>query len=142
MLFRSDLYQILDIELDELQQRIFFTNNERQFVFRCSADTKDFLLREGTDVRYGARHLKRAIERHLVFPMSNLIATGQVRLGDRVKVGLDAEAGKLTFAREAAASAGADGGTVVEFSRQRAVPSPPKHADSAPSLRLGGSAGF
>jgi len=40
---------------------------------------KEFLLKEGTDPRYGARHLKRAIERHLVFPMASLVATGQVK---------------------------------------------------------------
>jgi len=57
-----------------------------QFVFNCTAPVKEFLLKEGTDPRYGARHLKRAIERHLVFPMASLVATGQVKLGDFVRV--------------------------------------------------------
>ena len=61
---------------------------------------KSFLLHEGTDPRYGARHLKRAIERHLVFPLANLVATGQVKLGDFVRVDLNAE-GQLTFVKEA-----------------------------------------
>ena len=47
---------------------------------------KSFLLHEGTDPRYGARHLKRAIERHLVFPLANLVATGQIHLGDFVRM--------------------------------------------------------
>ncbi len=47
---------------------------------------KSFLLHEGTDPKYGARHLKRAIERHLVFPLANLVATGQVRLGDFIRI--------------------------------------------------------
>ncbi len=51
---------------------------------------KGFLLQEGTDLKYGARHLKRAIERLLVQPMSNLIATDQVRGGDCVNVDFDA----------------------------------------------------
>jgi len=61
---------------------------------------KNFLLHEGTDARYGARHLKRAIERHLVFPLANLVATGQIRLGDFVRVDLSPE-GSLTFVKEA-----------------------------------------
>jgi hypothetical protein len=52
-------------------------------------------------MKYGARHLKRAIERHLVQPMSNLIATAQVRGGDWVRVDYDAEAGRMVFLKEA-----------------------------------------
>jgi len=59
------------------------------------------LLREGTDVKYGARHLKRAIDRALVHPMSNLIATQQVRGGDLIKVDFDAESNAMAFAKEA-----------------------------------------
>ena len=66
-----------------------------------SDDSKGFLLGEGTDVKYGARHLKRAIERLLVQPMSNLIATDQVRGGDWVRVDFDGDGKCLLFAREA-----------------------------------------
>ncbi len=58
-------------------------------------------MTEGTDLKYGARHLKRAIERLLVQPMSNLIATDQVRGGDWIRVEFDREAKSLRFAREA-----------------------------------------
>jgi hypothetical protein len=71
-----------------------------QFVFNCTEKVKSFLLHEGTDPKYGARHLKRAIERHLVFPLANLVATGQVRLGDFIRVDMAAE-GALTFVKEA-----------------------------------------
>src|SRR5262249_2789391 len=81
-----ELRKILDIELNMVQQRIFNTSPERSFVFKASDEAKDFLLTEGTDLKYGARHLKRAIERLLVQPMSNLIATEQVRGGDCVYV--------------------------------------------------------
>ena len=60
--------------------------------------TKDFLLKEGTDLKYGARHLKRSIERHLVYPLSNLIATGQIGMGDVIKIDLGASGDKLTAA--------------------------------------------
>jgi len=94
------LRQILDIELGMVQQRVLMASGAHQFVFNCTAAVKDYLLREGTDPKYGARHLKRAIERHLVFPLANLVATGQVKLGDFVRVDMLGES-KLTFVKEA-----------------------------------------
>jgi ATP-dependent Clp protease ATP-binding subunit ClpB len=94
------LKKVLDIELNLLQQRIFNTSPERAFVFTLSDRSKDYLLGEGTDLKYGARHLKRAIERLLVQPMSNLIATDQVRGGDWICVDFDEESNSLRFARE------------------------------------------
>ena len=96
----SDLRQILDIELNEVQNRIMASQSNRQFIFRCTPESKEFLLREGTDLKYGARHLKRAIERHLVFPLSNLIATGQVNQADIIKVDLNQDRDKLIFTRD------------------------------------------
>jgi ATP-dependent Clp protease ATP-binding subunit ClpB len=96
-----ELRRILDIELNMVQQRIFNTSPDRSFVFKTSDGAKDFLLQEGTDLKYGARHLKRAIERLLVQPMSNLIATDQVRGGDCVNVDFDAARNALTFVKEA-----------------------------------------
>jgi hypothetical protein len=61
---------------------------------------KSFLLEKGTDLKYGARHLKRAIERFIVFPLANLVATSQVKLGDYVRIDMDAE-GKMAFVKEA-----------------------------------------
>src|ERR1700723_3873704 len=97
----NELRKILDIELNMVQQRIFNTSPEKSFVFKTTDDARDFLLKEGTDLKYGARHLKRAIERLLVQPMSNLIATEQVRGGDWIRVDFDDSAHALSFAREA-----------------------------------------
>ena len=72
----------------------------RTMTFRVSETARALLLREGTDQRYGARHLKRAIERRLVNPLANLIATGQLRDGDNLAVDLDATAGTLLFSKE------------------------------------------
>ena len=94
------LQQILEIELGMVQQRVLMASGAHQFVFNCSTAVKEFLLREGTDPKYGARHLKRAIERHLVFPLANLVATGQVKLGDFIRVDMLGEC-KLTFVKEA-----------------------------------------
>jgi ATP-dependent Clp protease ATP-binding subunit ClpA len=62
-------------------------------------------LLEGTDFQYGARPLKRAIERLLVQPLSNLLATGQIRRGDRVRVSHAEGSPVLTFYRDADALA-------------------------------------
>jgi ATP-dependent Clp protease ATP-binding subunit ClpA len=97
----EQLKKVLDIELNLVQQRIFNTSSDRAFVFTLSDSSKDFLLEEGTDMKYGARHLKRAIERLLVQPMSNLIATDQVRGGDWIRVDFDNSARALCFAKEA-----------------------------------------
>jgi ATP-dependent Clp protease ATP-binding subunit ClpA len=97
----EELRRILDIELNMVQQRIFNSSNDRSFVFKTTDSAKSFLLAEGTDLKYGARHLKRAIDRLLVQPMSNLIATDQVRGGDWVRIDFDDQCSALTFFKEA-----------------------------------------
>lgn len=83
---RSDqLEKILEIELDVVQQRVFQTGKVR-FHFQLTPNARMFLLAEGTDVKYGARHLKRAIERHLVHPLANLISSEQVSLGNVISI--------------------------------------------------------
>ena len=96
-----ELRKILGLELNILQHRIFDSANGAPFVFSLTDLAKDYLLREGTDLKYGARHLKRAIDRSLVHPLSNLIATAQVRAGDLVKVDYDGELELMTFFKEA-----------------------------------------
>jgi ATP-dependent Clp protease ATP-binding subunit ClpA len=97
---RDQLHQILDLELAEVQRRILATQLDRPFASRCTAAAKDFLFKEGTDPRYGARHLKRAIERHVVFPLSGLISTEQVEVGDVIRVDVAAASDSLIFVKE------------------------------------------
>ncbi|MGH9772077.1 MAG: hypothetical protein ACRD4Q_10325, partial [Candidatus Acidiferrales bacterium] len=96
----EQLEQILEIELGMVQQRVLETAKGR-FLFRMTQPAKDFLLREGTDLKYGARHLKRSIERHLVYPLASLLATEQVCLGDVISIDWNAEENNLTFLKEA-----------------------------------------
>jgi len=98
-LHREQLEQVLEIELGQVQQRVLETA-KGQFLFRVTGQGRDFLLQEGTDQRYGARHLKRAIERHIVYPLANLLATEQVHLGDLVCIDWNTEQDRLTFVRE------------------------------------------
>ena len=95
----EQLQQVLDIELGQVQQRVLETA-KGQFLFRVTEPGKEFLLQEGTDQRYGARHLKRAIERHVVYPLANLLATEQIHLGDLVCIDWDRDQDRLTFIRE------------------------------------------
>jgi ATP-dependent Clp protease ATP-binding subunit ClpB len=96
---REQLEQVLEIELGHVQQRVLETA-KGQFLFRVTGQGREFLLQEGTDQRYGARHLKRAIERHIVYPLANLLATEQVHLGDLVCIDWNSEQDRLTFVRE------------------------------------------
>ena len=77
----NELDEVLEIELGEVQKRVLDCST-RPFLFRVSGEGREFLLQEGCDQRYGARHLKRAIERYLVGPLARLIATAQVEQGD------------------------------------------------------------
>ena len=104
VVFRSlgapQLRRIIDIELDTVQQRIIAAAQGNPFSIHVTANAKEFLLSEGTDIRYGARPLKRAIERLLVYPLSNLMATGQIRRGDYIRVSRAQDAAGLLFSRE------------------------------------------
>ena len=100
---REQLAEVLEIELGQLQKRVLETLNG-QFVFRVTDAGREFLLHEGTDRRYGARHLKRAIEQQVVFPLANLLATGQVKAGDMLCIDWDSRVGGMVFWKEDEAS--------------------------------------
>ena len=125
---QEQLEEILEIELGMVQQRVLDAGRG-QFLFRATPAARRFLLQEGTDFKYGARHLKRAIEKYVVYPLANLLATEQVRFGDMLVVDWDGKTMHLSFhkegegavvpvqtklARGAAQSARATGGKVVE----------------------------
>src|SRR5476649_1884137 len=96
----EQLEQILEIELGMVQQRVLETAKGR-FLFRVTPPAREFLLKEGTDLKYGARHLKRAIERHVVYPLASLLATEQVCLGDVISIDWDGQEHGLSFLKEA-----------------------------------------
>ncbi len=96
----EQLEQILEIELALVQQRVLETARGR-FLFRVTPGARVFLLREGTDLKYGARHLKRAIERNVVYPLASLLATEQVSLGDVLLIDWDQTEQRLVFLKDA-----------------------------------------
>jgi ATP-dependent Clp protease ATP-binding subunit ClpB len=134
---REQLEEVLEIELGQVQQRVLETARG-QFLFRVTSAAREFLLQEGTDQRYGARHLKRAIERNIVYPLANLLATEQVKVGDLVRIDWDGSSKSLSFDREregalletppplasrAAAIAGARDGKAIEANTPTAAES-------------------
>ena len=82
---REELDEVLEIELMQVQKRVL-DSTTRPFFFRITGEGREFLLEEGTDQRYGARHLKRAIERYVVYPIARLLATTQVHQGDALVI--------------------------------------------------------
>src|SRR5881394_1368142 len=130
VVFRSlkehHLKQILELELQAVQDRIMRSAGTK-FIFQCSDEAKAFLLEEGIDFKYGARHLKRAIERFLVYPLSNLVATEQVGLGDLVHVGFDDGRGRLTFSKRS-------GGALIADAQEA------EDEDDKPAVKTGGAA--
>jgi ATP-dependent Clp protease ATP-binding subunit ClpB len=93
----NHMEQILEIELAMVQRRVFETAQGR-FIFNITEAAKTFLLQEGTDIKYGARHLKRSIERHMVYPLANLLSTIQIEMGDIVVIDFDGTS--LVFFKE------------------------------------------
>jgi ATP-dependent Clp protease ATP-binding subunit ClpB len=95
----EQLYEICEIELGMVQQRVLQTAKER-FIFQVTQRAKEFLLREGTNLQYGARHLKRAIERYLTCPLASLLATEQVTMDDVISIDWDGKENGLRFWKE------------------------------------------
>jgi ATP-dependent Clp protease ATP-binding subunit ClpB len=96
---REELDEVLEIELSNVQKRVLDAAT-RPFLFRITEEGRAFLLQEGTDQRYGARHLKRAIERHVVYPIARLLATAQVHQGDALVIDHHLSEGGLVFLRD------------------------------------------
>ncbi len=113
---QSELQKILNLELAEVQRRVFQAQMDKPFIFKTTEEGRQFLLAEGTDLKYGARHLKRAIERLLVQPLSNLLATDQICAGDLIQVDFEADSEKLVFHKEQEGLALQAMASMIEFS--------------------------
>ena len=97
-LTRGHLQKILDLELSSLQMRIMRAASDKKappFLFTVSEEAKDRLLTDGIDPRYGARYLKRTIDKDILRPIVNLLTSKQVRSGESLQVGM--ERGKFHF---------------------------------------------
>ncbi len=99
----ESMEKILELELQAVQRRVLSTSGGR-FMLRYTECAKRFLLAEGTDAKYGARPLKRTIERNVVLPLSNIMATRQIGEGDVVLIDLAKDECSLVFKKQSAAN--------------------------------------
>ena len=81
----SSLEQILDQLIQDFQSHIGNRLGPRGFSIEVPAESRQFLLKRGTSVAYGARELKRIIHKHLIQPISAMVANGQIEPGSRVQ---------------------------------------------------------
>lgn len=90
---RDDEYGILALMIEEVASRC----RELGFELSLSAKAREHLVEEGTDRRYGARPLRRAIQREVENPIADLILEGRVKRGNEILVGYRKKARKLIF---------------------------------------------
>ena len=93
----AELRRILKLELEFIEARVSQAVGHESPVFTITEAAQECLLHAGIDERYGARHLKRALEQLLVRPLSNLLATRQIRARDSVVVDCAGESNGLEF---------------------------------------------
>jgi len=91
-LTREQLSQIVDIQLRQVRQRL----KQRNITLQVTLRAKEWLAERGYDPVYGARPLKRVIQRELLDRLANKILRGEVRDGDTVIVDVD-EQGQLSI---------------------------------------------
>jgi ATP-dependent Clp protease ATP-binding subunit ClpB len=92
-LSEADLKQIVDIQLGRLRQRLA----ERKITLELTDRAKTHLVRVGYDPAYGARPLKRAIQKEVENVLGRQILEGKVRDGQTVVADYDPKSGQLTF---------------------------------------------
>jgi ATP-dependent Clp protease ATP-binding subunit ClpC len=95
-LAREDMTEIVDLELRNVSTRL----KERELSFEFSKECKDFLIDKGYDEKYGARPLRRAVEKYLEDSLAEAILSGDIKPGEVIKVTVDSEAKGLEFQQD------------------------------------------
>ncbi len=96
MLEKGDLNRIVDLEVDKLVVRL----KNKQITVKLDDSAREFLMKEGYDPQYGARPMRRAVEKHMEDPLAELVLKGDAREGSTINVSFDSEAKKLKFTPE------------------------------------------
>jgi len=87
------LSKIIDLEVSKLEKRLA----EREMSLELTSEARDFLIENGYDSEYGARPMRRAVERYLEDPLAEALLGGTVKEGDFIEATLEPEAKELTF---------------------------------------------
>ena len=90
---QKDLRRIVDIQLARVLERL----EDRRIAVQVEDAAKDHLAKEGYDPAYGARPLKRVLQKRLVDPLAKMLLTGDVKDGDTLQVTLGGKGGGLAF---------------------------------------------
>jgi ATP-dependent Clp protease ATP-binding subunit ClpC len=90
---QEDIFKIIDIELEALFGRI----HELGYTIKLTKDAKEFIATKGFDQQFGARPLKRALQKYLEDPIAEEIITQKLESGDTIKVGFDKKAEEITI---------------------------------------------
>ena len=93
---REDMQAIVDLELRNVTSRL----KERELTFEFSEEAKRFLIEKGYDEKYGARPLRRAVEKYLEDALAEAILNGSIKPGEIIQVSLHAEGKELCFSQE------------------------------------------
>ena len=90
---KEDMISILDIQLKKLESRL----SDKNIKLNISKTCKEFLVDKGYDEKYGARPLRRSIQKYLEDPLSEELITGLIKDGSEVKIKVDKKLDKLIF---------------------------------------------
>ena len=93
MLEKKDLVKIVDLEISKVIDRL----KSREISVKIDNKAKDFLIEDGYDPEYGARPMRRSVEKHLEDPLAEHLLRGDVKDGDFVGVTFDKKENKLKF---------------------------------------------
>ena len=95
-LAREDMHEIVDLELRNVANRL----KERELTFEFTKESKSFLIDKGYDEKYGARPLRRAVEKYLEDSLAEAILSGEIKPGEPIKVMVNEDADALKFEQE------------------------------------------
>ena len=90
---KEDIHKIIDIELDKLFTRI----NDLGYELKLTEKAKDFIAEKGFDKQYGARPLKRAIQKYIEDALAEEIITSHLQDGDKILIDLDKDRDELVI---------------------------------------------
>lgn len=96
----ENMWKILELELRELVSQFIGQSVQIPFGFVCTNEAKAFLLKEGTDTQFGARHLKKVLERFITVPIAGLLASGQIKFADTITMDLAPDGKPIFFAED------------------------------------------
>ena len=92
-LAREDMQEIVDLELRNVSSRL----KDRELSFNFSKEAKDFLIKKGYDEKYGARPLRRAVERYFEDSLAESLLSGEIKPGEEISVIINEDGSALLF---------------------------------------------